>query len=210
MDDEILRHTSASILLIQDRTRTDIVIGAPHHAPGGVKTLPCETHPDSDENTGFIAYRLAEMLECASIIACNYRIDPNKYLDSDYTKQIEVWQPRYLIEIHGHGGKNAPSDAIEISSGNAERNEWSIQFAETLQERMHEHAAFAEFEAYGDFEEIYFKAKRSVTITHDAWIPFHVELPRALRIDVQANRTLPQFTDTLVKCLAETIRAVCV
>jgi hypothetical protein len=87
----ILSNKTASILLIEERERKDIIICAPHHSVGGIKSLPCPEHPDSDENSGLIARQIAEYLNLSSIIACNYRIDPNKNLRTDYSIQMSVW-----------------------------------------------------------------------------------------------------------------------
>ena len=86
-----------SYLLFIPGKNKDVIIGVPHHAPLGVQHLPCESHPTSDENTGFIGYRLAQMLDCPCLIAGNYFIDPNKYKSSDYFRKIEEISPKFLI-----------------------------------------------------------------------------------------------------------------
>ena len=88
-----------SYLIYIPGKNTDVMIGVPHHAPLGIQHLPCESHPTSDENTGFIGYRLAQLLDCPCLIAGNYFIDPNKYKSSDYFKKIEEVSPKFLIEI---------------------------------------------------------------------------------------------------------------
>ena len=134
MTEQILLLETASILLIEERERKDILIGAPHHSVGGVKFLPCVEHPDADENSGFIARQIAEALKLSSIIACNYRVDPNKNLRTDYSMQIAQWTPKFLIEIHGHGAKSISDNFIEISAGSLKRNNFSKLFASTLQD----------------------------------------------------------------------------
>ena len=101
----ILSEKKRTILLIEERDRKDIVICAPHHTLKGIEYMPCPEHKDGDENTGFIAFEIAEKLNISSIIACNYRTDSNKSLQTDYSTQILKWSPNFLIEIHGHGGK---------------------------------------------------------------------------------------------------------
>lgn len=105
----MLEATETSLLIIEERARHDIVVGVPHHAPAGVSQLPCPEHRPSDENAGFIGRHLAERLGCCSVIACNYTIDANKHLRSDYTMQIAAWRPTVLIEIHGHGKTKSKS-----------------------------------------------------------------------------------------------------
>ena len=119
----MLESTEPSLLIIEERRRKDIVVGVPHHAPAGIPKLPCPDHPDSDENAGFLGRYIAERLKCCSIIACNYPVDVNKFFRTDYTMQIASWNPKVLIEIHGHGGKNAKSD-IEISSGSSSQRQF--------------------------------------------------------------------------------------
>ena len=86
--EQYLEATDASLLVIEERGQTDFVIGVPHHAPVGTPTLPCPEHENSDENAGFLGRYLAEKLDCCSAIACNYPIDVNKSLQSDYSMQI--------------------------------------------------------------------------------------------------------------------------
>jgi len=203
----ILEHSS-TILWIESRSVSRIVIGAPHHAPGGIKQLPCSEHQDSDENTGIIADLIAELGGFSSVIACNYRVDPNKNLNTDYSKQIISWKPAYLIEIHGHGAKKISDKTIEISSGSIERNTWSLKFSQTLKSKMTNSDILRLYEVKGDFSSLYFKGTKSETITYPNWTPFHIELPPSLRID--KNNKPPRATLDLVKAINETILEVCV
>lgn len=57
---------------------SNIVIGAPHHAPRGVSNLPCKEHPDSDENAGYLARYLADKLDASLVVAVNAKEDYNK------------------------------------------------------------------------------------------------------------------------------------
>lgn len=210
MSEHVLLEKDSSILLIEERRRKDIVIGAPHHTLGGVKKMPCPEHTDGDENTGFIARKIAESLNIPSVIACNYRIDPNKNLRTDYALQIAQWAPKYLIEIHGHGakgGKKPDNNTIEISSGKLERNKLSILFAETLTKKFTEHQELRTYRFIGDFENIHFKASSTATIIDDRWTAFHIELPPSIRLANDNNLT--SFTDDFVKGLSETISEIC-
>src|SRR5207249_2637287 len=89
-------------------------------------------HLVSDENVGNLGRSLAKKLNCCSIIACNYPIDANKCLESDYSVQIAKWKPSVLVEIHGHAGRGSKSRVVEISCGSEERNELSVALAKKL------------------------------------------------------------------------------
>ena len=193
--------------MIEERKRRDIIIGAPHHTLGGIKNMPCPEHTDGDENTGFIARQIAEKLNLSSIIACNYTIDPNKNLRTDYSIRISKWNPKFLIEIHGHGAKKVADKVIEISSGSNDRNNISTQFAEKLNEKLNKIDNLSDHSVNGDFNTIYFKAKNTATITHDAWTPFHIELPPSIRLD--ENDKLPSYIDEFINCTIETIQEIC-
>jgi hypothetical protein len=205
MANEILSNKTASILFIEERDNKNIVIGAPHHSLGGVKYLPCPEHKDADENTGFIARAIADKLSASSIIACNYKVDANKNLQTDYCKQIENWKPKYLIEIHGHGGKKAGKKIIEISSGSLLLTEYSKQFAESLNKNLALNNELKEFNANGDFDQIYFKAENSVSIINERWISFHIELPPLLRLNEKNElpNYFPQFNEYLIATIIE-------
>jgi hypothetical protein len=207
-NNEILRNKANSILLIEEREKKDIIIGAPHHALGGIKYLPCADHEDADENTGFIARQIAKALNISSLVACNYRIDPNKSLRTDYSMQIAEWKPKYLIEIHGHGAKSISKHLIEISSGNLNRNSFSQKFSKILETKLTGHKKLKHFRVLGDFNHLYFKGTKSATITDDRWIPFHIELPPLLRLT--SNNKLPKHSTYFTNFLIETIEEVCI
>lgn len=208
MTEQILFLDNASILVIEERERKDIVIGAPHHSVGGVKNLPCVEHPDADENTGFIARQIAETLKLSSIIACNYRVDPNKNLRTDYSMQIAQWTPKYLIEIHGHGAKAISDNLIEITAGSLTRNDFSKLFASTLQAKLSSNEELKNYVATGDFSKLHFKGTKSATIIDERWTPLQIELPPSLRLNPTDNK-LPNFASDLTKYLIETITEVC-
>ena len=124
-----------SLLVIEERATSDIVVGVPHHAPLGVGVLPCPEHPNADENTGFLGYYTAQLLDCHFIAACNYFIDSNKSKESDYYRKLLDWSPLILVELHGHGQGNARYD-IEISCGSRKRTDWSIRLADSLKSKF--------------------------------------------------------------------------
>ena len=207
MTNQILFDKTASILLIEERDNNVIIIGAPHHTLGGINNMPCPEHTDGDENTGFIAWQVAELIKSSSIIACNYRIDPNKNLSTDYSNQITKWKPKYLIEIHGHGARKIDNYCIEISSGRIERNEISKIFAATLKNKFQENNNLEIYKVCGDFNHLYFKASKTATIIDDRWTPIHIELPPSIRLDKE--KKLPALAIDFIKYLSETIFEVC-
>jgi len=203
----MLESTEQSLLIKEKRSRSDIVVGVPHHAPAGVPFLPCPEHKDSDENTGFIGRYLAERLACCSIIACNSTVDPNKYPDSDYTMQIAAWRPSVLIEIHGHGKVRSKYD-VEISCGSAEFTPYSEALAASVNRRLSEDASFADVSVSGRFHDIYFKATKTLTITDTRWLAYHIELSSRLRKPAvgpagKPTRFAYRFCDHLAAALAE-------
>jgi hypothetical protein len=207
MTEQILHEKTASILLIEEREMKDIVVCAPHHTVGGVTNMPCPEHTDGDENTGFIARQIAEDLKAPSMIACNYRVDPNKNLRTDYSLQLAQWNPKYLIEIHGHGARKVDDYTIEISSGSIKRNEASILFSTTLTSKFQNHEALKKYKVHGDYNKIHFRAAKTATIIDDRWTPFHIELPPSIRLDNESK--LPNFIEAFNLLLAETIKEVC-
>ena len=133
----MLECSNVSTMIIEERTNSDIVIGVPHHAPAGINYLRCKDKNGkdrvSDENAGFLGRYVAEKLDSHNVIACNYTFDVNKYFRSDYAMQIAQWNPKYLVEIHGHSGKHTNND-IEISSGQT-NNKYSMDLAQRLQDK---------------------------------------------------------------------------
>lgn len=207
MTHPILSETKASILWIEERERKDIIVCAPHHTLGGIKNMPCPEHTDGDENTGFIALKIAEKLNLSSIIACNYTFDPNKSLKTDYSTQIIKWNPKFLIEIHGHGARKIKDSKIEISSGSLDRNDISKVFSQKLSEYLNNIDALKSYVVDGDFNNIHFKATNTATVTHKVWTSFHIELPPSIRLDEQNK--LPTYIDEFVNCITKTIKEIC-
>ena len=205
----MLESTEPSLLIVENRSRSDIVVGVPHHAPAGMPRLPCPEHGDSDENTGFIGRHLAGLLDCCSVIACNATIDPNKHLGSDYTLQIAAWRPRTLIEIHGHGKVRSPYD-VEISCGSAEFTGASEALAAAINRRLAGDAAFADLTVCGRFSDIYFRATKTLTITDARWRAYHIELSSRLRKPDAGPAGPPterayRFCDVLAAALQQTL-----
>ncbi len=201
----ILESANHTLLLIEERRTKDIVIGVPHHAPAGTPNLPCPEHWDADENAGFLGRYLAQALNCCSVIACNYTIDVNKSLCTDYAVQITRWQPTILVEIHGHGGKAAKSN-IEISSGSSDNNRYSVPLADMLARGLAATDGLKDVSISGDYENLHFKASNSATIANAKWIPYHIELPPQLR-KTPENGKPPHiafaFCDLLITALRE-------
>ncbi len=189
----LLNEPYSSFLFFQPGNNNQILVAAPHHSPLGIQQLPCDTHPSSDENTGWIAFHLSQRLNCGCLIAGNYFIDPNKYKTSDYFKRIEMLQPKILIEIHGHGSGSANFD-IEISSGSQDKSPLSQQLANHLQQSFSGNKLLKNYTISGDFEEIHFRATKSLTINTHQWTAFHIELPQRIRED---EHQYLQFCDFL-------------
>lgn len=204
----MLESTEQSLLIVEKRSRADIVVGVPHHAPSGMPSLPCPEHSDADENTGFIGRYLAEQLDCCSVIACNATVDPNKHLDSDYSMQIAAWDPGVLIEIHGHGKVRSPYD-VEISCGSADFTTDSEALAAGVNRRLAADDDFTDVSVSGRFRDIYFRATKTLTITDPRWLAYHIELSSRLRKPVNGLRGKPtrfayRFCDHLAVALSET------
>ena len=208
MDAELLLEiTELSLLMIQDRPKKSIVVAVPHHAPAGKETLPCLEHQEADENTGFLGHYLAEQLHCCSVIACNYPVDSNKFFRSDYSMQIAAWNPKVLIEIHGHSGRKAKS-SIEISSGAGGSEGYAKTLAERLAVSFQANDALRKFTVCGEYSQIYYKASNAVTITGGRWVGYHIELPPNLRkliegMDGKPPRAGYAFCDVLAEVLRE-------
>jgi len=202
----MLEATHTSLLIIETRRCTDIVIGVPHHAPAGVDHLDCPEHKESDENAGFLGQYLAERLDACSIIACNYYVDVNKYFRTDYCMQIARWNPKVLVEIHGHGSGKAKSD-IEISSG-ASNNDCSEALARTLRIKFAAINGLNSYSICGTHSKLGLAAKNAVTINDGRWIPYHIELPSEIRKIPSTSTGKPpkvgyQFCDVLAEALTE-------
>jgi hypothetical protein len=203
----LLQSNQESLLIAEKRSRSDIVVGVPHHAPAGTPQLPCPEHRDADENTGFIGRHLAEKLDCCSVIACNAAVDPNKRLDSDYAKQIVTWTPKILTEIHGHGKVRSKYD-VEISCGSEKFTSYAEELAYRINCRLSADERFADVSVCGCFGDIYFRATKTLTITDRRWLAYHIELSSRLRKPIEGRKGRPtefayRFCDHLSQALRE-------
>ena len=162
---------------------SNIIVAVPHHAPRGVSRMLCDRN--ADENAGYLGSYLAQELNCSCIIASRYFFDPNKEEGSDYCRFIESLHPDLVIEIHGHGSRNALFD-IEISSGPHDP-EYAKKFGEQLMAAVKETPDLADLSISGDYQEIWFTAQFSKTVTDKRWNTLHIELPRSLRIDPDSS-----------------------
>lgn len=188
-------------ILVFQPQKKKIIIGAPHHAPAGVKKLRCNRV--SDQNTGYIALELANELESTAVISTNASVDPNKKFSTSYAKTLLEMSPNYLIEIHGHGSGKANFD-IEISAGSNSKNNWSILLADELSNQLKKYLTFKKFSVSGDFQNIFFKATQTATMQHKEWLGLHIELPLSLRKEKKSKK-LPEVGKQFVKFLAISI-----
>ena len=203
-----LESTEQSLLIIEDRRRSDMVIGVPHHAPAGIPYLPCPEHSDADESTGFLGQYVAEQVDCCSVIVCNSTIDANKHPDSDYTKRIIDWEPDILIEIHGHGKVRSPYD-VEISCGASALTEHSERLAAAINRRLSMDENFADLSVCGRFADLYFRATKTLTVTDPRWLAYHIELsPRLRKPEVGPFGKPTSFAYLFCRHLAYAIRDI--
>ena len=200
---EQLTHPSKSFLIVEKREGSDIVIGAPHHAPAGVDTLPCGR--DADENTGYLAYYLSEKLRATCVIAVNGKVDPNKSPGTNYSKAIRARCPGLLVEIHGHGGKRARAD-VEVSAGSRKKEHHAKRLVNSLREYLLRNDNINDLSVSGTWDFIYFKASRTATITGNDWLGLHIELPPLLRLQGGTKQPPVEgylFCEALAKALEE-------
>ena len=186
------------LLLTEIVSGSRIVVGVPHHAPRGISRMLCDRN--ADENAGYLGSYLAQELKCSCIIASRYFFDPNKEKGSDYFRFIEKLDPDLVIEIHGHGSRNAVYD-VEISSGPHDP-EYAREFAVKLQEKTSVHDQLADLKISGDYQKIYFTAQFSETVIDKRWHTLHIELPRSLRVDPDSSLP-PQIGFTLMELIKD-------
>lgn len=217
---DILKINDTSILISKMNHQSNIVVGVPHHTPVGTFMMPCEDHIYGDQNTGYVGYNIAESLNCNFLCACNYFIDPNKKNNnnySDYYVALEKCNPKYLVEIHGHGVEHCGND-IEISSGSKEDEFHAIKLKDEIrriigaqleEDEINEDLRNLEkININADFNKIYYKASKSATIVDKRWISYHIELPLILRIE-DNNGYLPKIGLKFVNILCKSIKNVC-
>ena len=186
------------LLLTDIVSDSKIVVGVPHHAPRGISRMLCDRN--ADENAGYLGSYLAQELNCSCIIASRYFFDPNKEKGSDYFRFIENLNPDLVIEVHGHGSRNAAFD-VEISSGPYDP-EYAKGFAENLLKKTSAIDQLANLSISGDYQKIYFTAQYSETVTDKRWHTLHIELPRSLRINPDSNLP-PQIGFTLMELIKD-------
>lgn len=217
MYEDILKINNKSIFIADIKKNSDIVIGVPHHTPSGTTNMPCESHSRGDENTGHIGSYIAKELKGSFLCACNYFIDPNKNYNSnfsDYYLALKRCNPKYLIEIHGHGLKPEWND-IEVSSGSKEDEHYSIELKDEIYKLIdkeieknkdnYEFLKLKDIKINADFNDIYFKATKSSTIVDKNWISYHIELPLMLRTDLE-DSNLPELGKCFTKILCGAIK----
>lgn len=205
--------TNKESLLISVFKPSEIVIGVPHHTPidGSMNTI--EGRP-GDANAGLLGYEIAKILDCSFICACNYFYDPNKSSTSDYMKAIERCHSRYLIEIHGHGRANTDYD-IEISCGSPEQEHYAVdlrneieQQIETVSDDIDLKQELSSLTIGATFDDIYFTAVSSVSITDNRWISYHIEHCPELRKNGN-RKELPDLGKKYAIILAQAIANIC-
>jgi len=203
---ELLSRTSTSLITIAGNDEgPNALVGAPHHAPAGVRRLKCDR--PADQNTGLLARQVALLGGVTAVVVTNAKTDPNKSLDSDYALAIRKHAPGVLLEIHGHGG-TANNYDIEISSGSLARGRHAKRFAELLAVPLAADAELRDLTLSGDFGRIYFQATQTATMQTPEWIGLHIELPLAVRKhgnDLQ----LPERGERLAAILASALHSFC-
>jgi len=205
---KLIDSTTKSGLVKLKRNKSKVVIGAPHHAIGGVEKLPCPEHEVSDENTGYLARKLANYIESSYIIGCNATIDYNKSKENNYYKFIELITPKLLVEIHGHGGKKIGGNNIEISCGRKDNTEFSIKFSKLLNTKLRVKKDFEDIKVEGDLDKIYYKASKTISIQNKNWNSLHIELPPKLRVDTYNENGLPAFHEEFIHLLGDCIKEI--
>jgi hypothetical protein len=189
-------------LLITDiAPESRIVVAAPHHAVKGIPKMLCNRN--ADENAGCLALYLAQILKCSYIIANRYFIDPNKENHTDYFRFIEFLNPKLVIEIHGHGNRKAAFD-IEVSSGPLDQ-QFARDFATHLAPLIDNSPELKYLSLSGDYQNIYYTAQYSLTITDDRWHSLHIELPPDIRKS-PASQEPPQKGFLLMDKIAQIVR----
>lgn len=217
---DILKINDTSILISKMNHQSNIVIGVPHHTPVGTFMMPCENHIYGDQNTGYVGYNIAESLNCNFLCACNYFIDPNKKKNnnySDYYVALEKCNPKYLVEIHGHGIEHCGDD-IEISSGCKEDEVHAIKLKNEIRKIIdiqlekdknnEDLQKLKKLNINADFNKIHYKATKSSTIIDKRWISYHIELPLILRIENNEGY-LPKIGFKFAQILYKSIKNIC-
>lgn len=220
MHSDIFKINNLSIFTADIKEQSNLVIGVPHHTPSGTYNMPCETHIYGDENTGYVGSYIAEQLGCSLLCACNYFIDPNKnynYNYSDYYEALKKCNPKYLVEIHGHGMEHGGND-IEISCGCKVEENYAKYLKREIEKLVELEASknindkdlleIKKIRINADFDKIFLKATKSSTIIDNRWISYHIELPLILRVHGE-NDGLPSKGQKFTEILCQAIKNIC-
>ncbi len=197
--------------------KNPVVVAAPHHIPEGADIMPCGR--PGDENTGYLAGKIAELLKCTMIIAANASYDPNKQ-EGKYMDALFERKPGIIIETHGHDGTQTEND-IEISCGARSFTSLSRRLAESASLYLSELAAsLRETEPYiasslsalkveGCFDKIYFQARRTTSLRYArerGIIPYHIEHPE--HITKGTGREIPPLAAYVTRAVSAAILTI--
>ncbi len=175
-----------SLVFKESDSNSSIVIAAPHHINNGQKIMYDNSNGKKygDPNTGVVAYKIAQNIDCNLIIYVKPDHDANK-IDGLYCRRILDFHPKYLIEIHTHwkngkSGRKLTDKDIEISSGSQIGSYFSTRFAQKLQEKM------LDIKVDGDYSKIFYKASRTYSLKmcrEKGIMPLHIEIYKDLISD---------------------------
>lgn len=105
------------LLVRSNSNKPIIVIGAPHQAPPHIGTI-CTPKRTSDIDSGILAKEIYDNLEIpAKLVIMDEAtgIDPNKDINTPYSKEILNSGAKLLLEIHGQSNRN--KHPLEFSAG---------------------------------------------------------------------------------------------
>ena len=143
---------------------------SPSRRFGGRSSSPCSGRCSastidrpSDQNAGILAWAVATALAVPAMIVTNAESDPNKSLESEYSKIVASRRPHYLLEVYSHGGKNAWFD-IEVSSGSLARQPYAKRFGGALEEEIAAEPELCRLTKSADFRKLFFKAAGTATM----------------------------------------------
>jgi len=201
-----LMNENLTILIVDLKKNSPITVGVPHHTPAGNPFMPTMDKRPGDENAGFIGRFLAEKLKASFVCACNYFLDPNKNLDTDYSQAIIRSKPKVLVEIHGHGSHNTDND-VEISCGSRKDEKYAIGLMIELKNKLRGEdipSGLKNLKIEGRYDQIYFRATRAATIKKPAWIAYHIEIPQFLRVSPE-TMAVPEEGKVFAKALGKAL-----
>ncbi len=214
MDLDLLGMHKLSLLIADIKTESTITIGIPHHTSGGIRFMSGSEQRVGDDNAGYIGKYIADKLGSSLVCACNYFLDPNKNIYSDYSIAIAQSRPNYLIEIHGHGKTKTRHD-VEISCGSSAKEDAAIELKLALERLIRsadqncpENRCLSQLEIAAAFDKIHFKATKTATIQDSRWLAYHIELSPRLRVNCQTN-AVPKIGYAFADLLCSAISEVC-